>query len=684
MGTTSIHQAIHGYRDGHRLLSSSLPLSPDSSRAMLVLSDMSGPSMHPGFDEYLTGYALPGAEFFVFAKTWYAPEMQRPGCVWTHSLLIPREHVSRVSTARLLASMRRPQIEGREISASAPIVLDDGAPVGTVPDGFADKRVAAALVGAVLGQARPVIVAVGRACLIEPVFLRLWDELWPAAKARFSFCTGALMPRAVAGALMDLQAVPDAVPSSHFRKSTGAAFFLDLSTPAPPEAWVELVLHAASRGDTSFRLWMEAAAGAGSPRDAVKGLMPIFGQWHTTDWSARSALSTVVNAPELEPVTRARLVGMVLDRAAADDGAARRRELLQALCEQSDKKLFSMTSLLESQTRQLFEESRTEGCSLTLSLLGAELTEVGEQVLRTAVLSLVPRDLETFGDAQAPFLSTILSANPTLALAPGLWKRAGYLGREILAQLDASKLGEQERSAVVDAVLASGRDAPVEALVRFAGDAAIRRVLSALVVDRLPFSTQWRSALVGRSDAVVAWLEGQTTLSSKELEVASRFLNPTADPERLARSWQTGTGPSSAALTPRVAAFGLALAFAERSLSPLLATCFQPTFDALASSRLEYEEWDWLREDAPAVSWWRDWDKCERIAAALARRLERLEASLEIVVGILRSPAAIRKVASVLDDDRDTRSYLKSLRMASEVLPGVGTREQRDALWQVR
>src|SRR4051812_19331555 len=100
--TTSIHHAIHGYRDGHRLLSSSLPLGADSSRAMLVLSDMSGPSMHPGFDEYLTGYPLPGSEFFVFAKTWYAPEMQRPGCVWTHSLLIPRERIPQVSTARLL------------------------------------------------------------------------------------------------------------------------------------------------------------------------------------------------------------------------------------------------------------------------------------------------------------------------------------------------------------------------------------------------------------------------------------------------------------------------------------------------------------------------------------------------------------------------------------------------------
>lgn len=679
MAPPSIHQAIHGYRDGHRLLSSSIPLGADASRAMLVLSDMSGPSMQPGFDEYLTGYPLSGTELFVFAKTWYAPEMQRPGCVWTHSLLISREHISQVSASLLLASLRRPQLDGVESAAMSPIVVGNAS--GTpASEGFADKPFAAALVGAVLGQARPVIVAVENARQLESVLLRLWDELWPAVKARFSFCTGALMLRTVAGALMDIQAVPRTVPSSHFRKSAGSALILDLRAPEAPEAWVEVVLQGVSRGDMAFRSWMAAAAGAEASRGAVPSLMPIFGQWHASSWSARAVLASIVGAPELEPATRLHLVGMVFDRAGSDEGTARRRELLQDLCGQHDKDLSSLTALLEEQTRRLFEESRSEGCSLTISLLGAELTEVGEQVLRASLLSLTPSDVETFGDAQAPFLPTIVKANPTLATAPGLWRRAGFRSREILAQLDALELGEQERSAVVEALLASGRDAPVEALVRFAGDAAVSRVLSALTAGELSFSTQWRSALAGMSDAVIAWLEGQVALSAKELEVASRFVSPTAHGERLAKAWQNGISGAAASISPRVAAFGLALALAERGLSPLFATCFQPTYDALASSRLEYEEWDWLRKHAPPVSWWRDWDNCQRIAAALARRFERQDAPLETVFGILRGRAAIRKVASVLHDDRDTRPYLKSLRKASEASSSIGTREQRDAL----
>jgi hypothetical protein len=680
MPPARIHQAIHGYREGHRLLSSSLSLSADSARAMLVLSDMSGPAMQPGFDEYLTGYPLPGSELFVFAKTWYAAEMQRPGCVWTHSLLLSREQVSQASAAHLLSKFRRPQQEGVESAATTPLELDDDTADAVKVAGFVDATAAAALVDAVLGQARPVIVTVEKASQLEFAFLRLWEELWPAARSRFSFCTGALMPRSVAGALMDLQAVPRAIPSSQFRKSAGAALVLDLRTPGTADAWVELFLDGAERGDATFRSWLDAAAGADASRGVVPSLVPIFGAWHAQGSSARSVLACVVNAKDLDASARSRLVGMVFDRADAEAGAPRRRELLQELCGRRDADLASVVMVLEDQARRLFEESRAEGVALVLSLLGGELTEVGERVLRASVLLLAPNDLETFGDAQAPFLPTIVSANPQLAASPVLWSRVGSRGAEVLSQLSAMNLKDDERGAVVNAILSSGRDVSVDALVRFGGKAAIQRGLSALTSGQLHLSWPWRSALSSQPDTVLEWLESLSSLSLRDLELGSWLLSPKATQARLAAVWKSGI-VGAGSLIPRIAAFGLTLAFWEGNVnSPLLAACFQPTYDAASNSRLEYEEWDWLREQAPSVSWYRDWDRCERLAAALARLLERQNASLETVFGIVYSRHAIRRVANILDDDRDTRPYLKSLRKAAEASSSVGTRDQRDAL----
>src|SRR5690606_17540655 len=123
----------------------------------------------------------------------------------------------------LMGSFRRPQVDGVDAAATSPVVIDGEAPVGGTGDGFADRRLAATMIGVILGQPRPVIVVADTAAQFEAVFLRLWEELWPAERTRFSFCTGALMPRASAGALLDLQAVPRAIPPSQYRKSASSA-----------------------------------------------------------------------------------------------------------------------------------------------------------------------------------------------------------------------------------------------------------------------------------------------------------------------------------------------------------------------------------------------------------------------------------------------------------------------------
>src|ERR1041384_859427 len=82
------HQALHGYVDGHGLIRSSSKVPADTAHLMLIMSDMSGPSMIRGFETYLTGYPLREIKSYALARTWYAPEMKRPGCVWTHTLII--------------------------------------------------------------------------------------------------------------------------------------------------------------------------------------------------------------------------------------------------------------------------------------------------------------------------------------------------------------------------------------------------------------------------------------------------------------------------------------------------------------------------------------------------------------------------------------------------------------------
>lgn len=106
-----IEQTLYGYNKGHGLLASSFPVRPNNdSSLMSVLSDWTGFRNELGEDSYMTFYPLSNGEKYAFAKTWYADEMERPGCVWTHTLIVDFKDMDRNFDFRVLNDyFRRPQ-----------------------------------------------------------------------------------------------------------------------------------------------------------------------------------------------------------------------------------------------------------------------------------------------------------------------------------------------------------------------------------------------------------------------------------------------------------------------------------------------------------------------------------------------------------------------------------------------
>lgn len=84
-----IHQTFHGYDNGHKLLASSVDLSTKAKNILLRESDSPGEEFHHQARTCYSGYPIAESGIYVISKTWVAKEISRPGCVWTHSLLIP-------------------------------------------------------------------------------------------------------------------------------------------------------------------------------------------------------------------------------------------------------------------------------------------------------------------------------------------------------------------------------------------------------------------------------------------------------------------------------------------------------------------------------------------------------------------------------------------------------------------
>lgn len=203
--TMVVHQTLHGYSDGHRLISGSLSLSSAEARIMVVMSDLSGPGVRPESTGYLTGYPLESAGKYVLARTWAAQEMPRPGCVWTHSLILDNPDLAAMTSAKdLLSAFRRPSGAPIRSDYSTPI------PIATVSSSrhFIQFDRARGVMSALYTAPEQAVVAEAmQPDEDEQLATAIWMQQWPRLRRGFGFCTLAGADRSSKGAILDLQFV---------------------------------------------------------------------------------------------------------------------------------------------------------------------------------------------------------------------------------------------------------------------------------------------------------------------------------------------------------------------------------------------------------------------------------------------------------------------------------------------
>ncbi len=190
--TIEVHQTLHGYGDGHQLLASSLDLTHDQQWQLLVMSDLSGPSFRVGFESYITGYPLAAGGFYCLARTWYAAELPRPGCVWTHTILVSDSDLARIQDFRgVLSQFRRPSSLGDLDAYGRRITVRPIEPKPYNLDSGTSSLLLHLLYGSLL---RAVVLTSESSQGYEELAIAVINQQWPRLRRSFSFCTGVLAP----------------------------------------------------------------------------------------------------------------------------------------------------------------------------------------------------------------------------------------------------------------------------------------------------------------------------------------------------------------------------------------------------------------------------------------------------------------------------------------------------------
>jgi len=170
------------------------------------MSDLSGSGVVSGFEQYITGYPLDSISAYALAMTWYAPEMPRPGCVWTHTLAIPVPLLATISSLISLTNFfKRPARNLPQDQYAETLSFNDDSMHTNSPkrDLKSNAKVQfATIFSAYYGSSsrfRPVVLVARDSDEFADAIFALWSQQWPALRQNFAFCTGSLSGRTIAG-----------------------------------------------------------------------------------------------------------------------------------------------------------------------------------------------------------------------------------------------------------------------------------------------------------------------------------------------------------------------------------------------------------------------------------------------------------------------------------------------------
>lgn len=204
-----IDQALHGYSKGHRLLCASQKMSDSDAKKMTMLSDLSGNEFVKGFEEYYTGYRLSNDKI-VLACTWYANEMSRPGCVWTHSLIIELKELRNCNrdVSEIFSLFRKPSSDNDLGYYEQKIEFHEGKEIEL------NEEKLKYIIWCIWGNEMPSVIFAENSFIYQNELIYLFLIQNDLLETDFSFCTGSVSLRSYDNQPLKLQIAPRKVSRS--------------------------------------------------------------------------------------------------------------------------------------------------------------------------------------------------------------------------------------------------------------------------------------------------------------------------------------------------------------------------------------------------------------------------------------------------------------------------------------
>lgn len=393
---------------------------------MLTMSDSPDAGSLDPERSLLLGYPLSSGDFYVVSMTWLAPEVERPGCVWTHSLLLDADTQEIPNPAQLLSLFKRPHhvsdAEGYETPLSPP--SDKKPPTPKWPS------VLETLLWSLYQPPLQPVDLRSEAlehCDGQAFLLELWGQQWPELRAAFSFAQAPRIARRIDRVLLDLQiterpqrgswdAGPGPAPARTVVKpvgesiplwSAGLAADLQRSGPLREFLWRHGPQAEPSRGAlwALASLWAtlgDGSAGSGAAEVAIEILNRAFPDPEEAIELKRAILTPGDVQPHVGRVDEPDLL-VAFARLDLPDGLSR------------------VDLDLEGRAKRL-PGSDEAGARKLAEALPAKLGDAGKLIASGIASGLTKAQISDWSKEDPDAIATLVNRSPTLAADGSLWK----------------------------------------------------------------------------------------------------------------------------------------------------------------------------------------------------------------------------------------------------------------------
>lgn len=626
MNSIKIEQTLHGYSNGHRLLSSSCNFPDNEMKTLTILSDLSGNEFVKHFEKYYTGYSL-NQDKVVLACTWYATEMKRPGCVWTHSLILSKDDLKKYGNklGNVVSLFRKPINNDSFSFYNNPIQIELNSRYEL------DEHKLKYLIWCLWGNRLPLVVFADNADEYEKEMIYLYLSQYEMLPEKFSFCTGAMALRLVDQKIMDFQIAPNKMVRSSFRIGNGVNEAKDIRIIKNYPVWVNETAQYLIRDN------MEDC------KKFISGFSDFFERSKFLSSFIKLYVSSRANEGKLNLYNLLQMANVIfLDKKrickeivelyfhnyfSAWSGKEEYVSVLEFLV---DSQWFSIDAKkIECIVLGAINSEYEEIKKFFETIVGTEENKTIEEILKVISHNIKADMFEDFTELQYERCSIMVTLNTGYARCKGLWKQSKGFQQGIIKCIDPKQGDENLKNEVVATVLLTSQYDLAYDLYKIYGESCINEFwhYAMLHVDAkniegikqiikrdvskcilmLKKNLNERKAILFLIDIIDAYNPALKQIRGAEIEQLVKTVNPeicsTEEKKLLSRF-----------LMP------ICLMVDYTFQNDIIRFVYNQVDHMLATQSFPENEWEKLEKLLPELAWYNNWDRCKRLKKGLKRK----------------------------------------------------------------